>query len=117
MKAESIENAASISKAAKQLGVDSFSLYGLIQRDKVRPRRERWGEVVVLQIDVDNVLKKPAVPQEDKKEAEQVIYVTQTKRRIVQTHRPRLRGQTYAFRISTATTRLLKQSKMRICCA
>ncbi len=70
MNAESIENAVSIPKAAKQLGVDSFSFYGLIQRDKVRPpRRERWGELVVLQIDVDNVLKKPVVSPDNKKEA------------------------------------------------
>lgn len=60
MNAESIENAASISKAAKQLGVDAFSLYGLIQRDKVRPQRKRHGELVILQVELDRVLKKPA---------------------------------------------------------
>ena len=69
MNDESIENAVSIPKAAKQLGMDSFSLYGLIQRDKIRPRRERWGESVVLQIDVDNVLKKSVTSLDDKKEA------------------------------------------------
>ena len=60
MNAESIENAASISKAAKQLGVDAFSLYGLIQRDKVRPQRRRHGELVILQVELDRVLKNPA---------------------------------------------------------
>ena len=60
MNAESIENAPAISKAAKQLGLDAFSLYGLIQRDKVRPQRKRHGELVILQVELDRVLKKPA---------------------------------------------------------
>lgn len=60
MNAESIENAASISEAAKQLGVDAFSLYGLIQREIVRPQRKRRGELVVLQVELDRVLKGPA---------------------------------------------------------
>ena len=48
MNGESIENAASIPKAAKPNSAwILFSLYGLIQRDKVRPRRERWGELRV----------------------------------------------------------------------
>jgi hypothetical protein len=58
MNAESIENAPAISEAAKQLGVDAFSLYGLIQCDKVRPQRKRHGELVVLQVELDRVLKK-----------------------------------------------------------
>lgn len=68
MNAESIENAASISKAAKRLGVDAFSLYGLIQRDKVRPQRKRRGELVVLQIELDRVLTK-AAPVDNEAEA------------------------------------------------
>ncbi len=68
MNAESIENAASISKAAKQLGVDAFSLYGLIQRDKVRPQRKRHGELVILQVELDRVLNNPA-PAGNEKEA------------------------------------------------
>jgi hypothetical protein len=48
MSDESIENAVSIPQAAKQLGLDSFNLYGLIQRDKVRPQRARRGELVIL---------------------------------------------------------------------
>lgn len=58
MNGESIENAASVSEAAKKLGVDAFSLYGLIQRDKVRPQRKRHGELVILQVELDRVLKK-----------------------------------------------------------
>lgn len=69
MNGETID-ATSIPKAAKQLGIDSFSLFSLIQRDKVRPRRERWGELVVLQIDLDEMLKKkPTASPDDKKEA------------------------------------------------
>jgi hypothetical protein len=69
MNAETNEDAASIPQAAKQLGLDSFSLYGLIQRDQVRPRRERWGELVILQIEMDRVLKKPSTSTNRKKEA------------------------------------------------
>lgn len=58
MNGETNENAVPIPKAAKQFGIDSFSLYGLIQDDKVHPRRERWGELVVLQVEVDEILKK-----------------------------------------------------------
>lgn len=57
MNGESVENAASISKAAKELGVDAFSLYGLIQREKVRSQRKRHGELVILQVELDRVLK------------------------------------------------------------
>jgi hypothetical protein len=69
MNAETNENAESISCAAKQLGLDSFTLYGLIQRDKVRPQRARWGELVILQIEMDRVLKKPSAAPSHKKEA------------------------------------------------
>lgn len=68
MNAETNENAASIPQAAKQFGLDSFTLYGLIQRDKVRPHRERWGELVILQIEMDRVLKKPSPSTSSKKE-------------------------------------------------
>jgi hypothetical protein len=69
MSAETNENAESIPHAAKQLGLDSFTLYGLVQRDKVRPQRERWGELVILQIEMDRVLKKPSASLSHKKEA------------------------------------------------
>ena len=62
------ENALSIPLAAKRLGVDSFILYGLIQREKVRPKRARRGELVVLQIELDRVLK-PTSSANGKKEA------------------------------------------------
>ena len=68
MSDDSIENAVSIPRAAKQLGVDSFSLYGLIQRDKVRPHRARRGELVILQIELDKVLKKPVAQSNGEKE-------------------------------------------------
>ena len=55
MNTDSDDQAASIPRAAKQLGIDSFSLYGLIQRDKVRPQRARWGDLVILQIEMDRV--------------------------------------------------------------
>jgi hypothetical protein len=66
MNTESDEAEASIPHAAKQLGIDSFSLYGLIQRDKVRTQRARWGELVVLQIEMDRVT---AAPATEKKKA------------------------------------------------
>lgn len=56
-------NAASIPTAAKQLGLDSFSLYVLIQRDKVRPKRARSGELVILQVELDRALKKSTPSQ------------------------------------------------------
>jgi len=59
MNVENIEIAASIPQAAKKFGLDSFCLYELIQRDKVRPKRARFGNLVVLQIEMDRVLKKP----------------------------------------------------------
>jgi len=69
MNDESIENAASIPLAAKEFGLDSFSLYGLIQQDKLRPKRSRCGELVILQVEMDRVLKKPAASRDSKKEA------------------------------------------------
>jgi hypothetical protein len=53
MNDESIENAASIPLAAKEFGLDTFSLYGLIQQDKLRPKRARCGELVILQVEMD----------------------------------------------------------------
>jgi hypothetical protein len=59
MNGESTKNAVSISRAAKKLGLDSFTLYGLIQSDKFRPRRERWGELVILEIQLEDAVKGP----------------------------------------------------------
>jgi len=59
MNGESIKNAVPISRAAKKLGLDSFTLYGLIQSDKFRPRRERWGELVILEIELEDAIKEP----------------------------------------------------------
>jgi hypothetical protein len=69
MNDESIESAASIPCVAKEFGLDSFSLYGLIQQDKLRPKRARCGELVILQVEMDRVLKKSAASSDDKKEA------------------------------------------------
>jgi len=69
MSAETDENAASIPRAAKELGLDSFTLYGLIQRDKVRPQRARRGELIILQIEMDRILDETAVSAENEKEA------------------------------------------------
>ena len=69
MNVEISDNAASIPAAARQLGLDSFSLYVLIQRDKVRPKRARSGELVILQVELDRVLKKPAASPASEKEA------------------------------------------------
>jgi hypothetical protein len=69
MNDESVENAAPIPRAAKELGLDSFTLYGLIQQEKLRPKRTRCGELVILQVEMDRVLKKPVASRDDKKEA------------------------------------------------
>ena len=50
----------SIPNAAKQMGLDSFTVYGLIQRDKIRTKRQPWGELVVLQIELEEKLEKPS---------------------------------------------------------
>lgn len=69
MNAETDEMGTSIPHAAKQFGLDSFSLYALIQRDRVHPKRARLGELVVLQVEMDRVLKTPATLPDDEKEA------------------------------------------------
>ncbi|HEU6448283.1 MAG TPA: hypothetical protein VFV23_07595 [Verrucomicrobiae bacterium] len=58
MSAEANQNAVSIPKTAKEFGMDSFSVYGLIQRDQLHPRRERSGELMILQIEIDEALKR-----------------------------------------------------------
>lgn len=50
----------SIPNAAKEMGLDSFTVYGLIQRDKIRTKRQPWGELVILQIELDEKLEKPS---------------------------------------------------------
>jgi hypothetical protein len=69
MNAHTDENGASIPQAAKRLGLDSFSLYGLIQLDKVRPQRARWGELVILQVEMDRILQKPTGSHDDEQKA------------------------------------------------
>lgn len=69
MNAHTDENGASIPLAAKRLGLDSFSLYRLIQLDKVRPQRARWGELVILEVEMDRILQKPSASPEDDKKA------------------------------------------------
>jgi hypothetical protein len=46
----------SIPDASMQMGVDSFTVYGLIQRDKLRAKRAPWGEFRVPQSELDRVL-------------------------------------------------------------
>ena len=69
MNAHTDENGESIPKAAKRLGLDSFSLYRLIQLDKVRPQRARWGELVILEVEMDRILQTPSASPEDDKKA------------------------------------------------
>jgi hypothetical protein len=59
MNGESTKNAVSIPRAAKKLGLDSFTIYGLIQNEKFHPRRERWGELVILEIELEEAVKEP----------------------------------------------------------
>jgi hypothetical protein len=60
MNAETYDSAVSLHEAASQLGLDSFSLYMLIQSDQAHPRRERWGELTIPQTEMDRLLGKTA---------------------------------------------------------
>jgi len=65
MNAHTDEIGLSIPEAARRLGMDSFSLYGLIQLDKVLPQRARWGELVILEVELDRILETPSAAPED----------------------------------------------------
>lgn len=69
MNANTGEKGVSIPEAAKRLGLDSFSLYGLIQLDKVRPQRARWGELVILQVEMDRVVQSPPASSDGEEKA------------------------------------------------
>ena len=58
MNAETDNNALSIPEAANELGLDSFSVYMLIQFDLLHPRRERLGELTIPQNEMDRLLKR-----------------------------------------------------------
>lgn len=60
MNAETENNAVSIPMAAERLGLDSFSVYMLIQSDLVHTKRERLGELTIPQVEMDRLLKKTA---------------------------------------------------------
>jgi len=49
-------DARSIGEAACQLGLDSFTVYELIQRDEIHAVRTSWGEFRVPQSELDRVL-------------------------------------------------------------
>jgi len=59
------EECFSIPVASVRMGVDSFTIYGLIQRDQLRARRARWGEFMIPQTELDRVLQPPAVQSND----------------------------------------------------
>lgn len=48
--------ARSVGEAACQLGLDSFTIYELIQRDEIHAVRASWGEFRVPQSELDRVL-------------------------------------------------------------
>jgi len=58
MNAETENNAVSIPTAAKRLGLDSFSVYMLIQSDLVHPQRQRLGELMIPEAEMDRLFKK-----------------------------------------------------------
>lgn len=64
MNAETDNNALPIPEAANQLGLDSFSVYMLIQFDLLHPRRERLGELTIPQDEMDRLLKRNAASLE-----------------------------------------------------
>ena len=57
MNAETENNEVSIPIAAERLGLDSFSVYMLIQSDLVHPQRERLGELTIPQAEMGRLLK------------------------------------------------------------
>ena len=56
-KSEPVEYGPSIQEAAGQLGIDAFSLYGLIQRGAVHPERASSGRLFLPQSQIDASLK------------------------------------------------------------
>ena len=57
MNAETENYAVSIPIAAERLGLDSFSVYMLIQSDLLHPQREQLGELTIPQAEMDRLLK------------------------------------------------------------
>jgi hypothetical protein len=55
-KTESTEDLLSIPEAAVQLGIDDFSLYGLIQGGAVQPERASSGKLILRQPQVEALL-------------------------------------------------------------
>ena len=66
MNAETENYAVSIPIAAERLGLNSFSVYMLIQSDLVHPQRERLGELTIPQAEIDRLLKKSAASSANK---------------------------------------------------
>ena len=50
------EGMCSIDEAAKVLGLDSFTVHSLIQRDKLRGEFAPWGEIVIPQSELQRVV-------------------------------------------------------------
>jgi hypothetical protein len=50
------EGTCSIAEAAKFLGLDSFTVHSLIQRDKLRGEFAPWGEIVITQSELQRVV-------------------------------------------------------------
>ncbi|MGH7988677.1 MAG: hypothetical protein ACREDS_00575 [Limisphaerales bacterium] len=71
MNAETDNDAVSIPETAEKLGLDSFSVYMLIQSDLLHPRRERLGELTIPKTEMDRLLKKPAESSANEKEVRQ----------------------------------------------
>lgn len=55
--AQDDEASFSIPDASTRMGVDSFTVYGLIQREKLQAKRAPWGEFRVLQSELERVLR------------------------------------------------------------
>jgi hypothetical protein len=48
-----------VDEAAKSLGLDSFTLYALIQRQQVKVDAMPWGEIVLPRSELQRLLKRP----------------------------------------------------------
>jgi len=51
----------SIPDASTRMGVDSFTIYSLIQRDKLRAERAPWAEFRIPQSELSRILQPPGL--------------------------------------------------------
>jgi len=55
---EPTEKQMTVNEAAYAIGVDSFTILGLIQRGKLKPARSPWGEIMVPKSELIRLIEK-----------------------------------------------------------